>query len=85
MVVTQPFGVASVTGEFDVMCTVKGGGNSGQAGAIRLGISKALVGFDPALRASLKSSLLLRRDSRVVESKKYGKKKARKSFQFSKR
>ena len=85
MILRQPFEVAGVDGQFDVMATVKGGGLSGQAGAVKHGISKALQLFDPSLRASLKAAGFLTRDSRVVERKKYGKAKARKSFQFSKR
>jgi len=85
MILRQPFEVAGVDGQFDVVATVKGGGLSGQAGAVKHGISKALQLFDPSLRASLKAAGFLTRDSRVVERKKYGKAKARKSFQFSKR
>ena len=85
MILRQPFEVAGVTGEFDVMATVKGGGLSGQAGAVRHGISKALQLYEPSLRPALKAAGFLTRDSRVVERKKYGKPKARKSFQFSKR
>ncbi len=85
MILRQPFKVAGVEGEFDVMATVKGGGLSGQAGAVKHGISKALQLYDPTLRAPLKAAGFLTRDSRVVERKKYGKPKARKSFQFSKR
>ncbi|MBX2855783.1 MAG: 30S ribosomal protein S9 [Rhodobacteraceae bacterium] len=85
MVVRQPFGVANVDGQFDVVCTVKGGGLSGQAGAIKHGISKALSLYDPELRPPLKRAGFLTRDARVVERKKYGKRKARRSFQFSKR
>ncbi|NKD76237.1 30S ribosomal protein S9 [Haematospirillum sp. H1815] len=85
MLVNRPFSVANVSGQFDVMCTVNGGGLSGQAGAIRHGISRALSLFDPALRPSLKAAGFLTRDPRVVERKKYGKPKARRSFQFSKR
>ena len=85
MVIGQPFQVANVTGEFDVMATVKGGGLSGQAGAVKHGISKALSLYDPELRPSLKAAGFLTRDARVVERKKYGKRKARRSFQFSKR
>ena len=85
MVIGQPFSVANVTGEFDVMATVKGGGLSGQAGAVKHGISKALSLYDPGLRPALKAAGFLTRDSRVVERKKYGKRKARRSFQFSKR
>ncbi len=85
MILRQPFRVAGVDGEFDVMATVKGGGLSGQAGAVKHGISKALQLFDPGHRPALKAAGFLTRDSRVVERKKYGKAKARKSFQFSKR
>ncbi|MEM7668484.1 MAG: 30S ribosomal protein S9 [Pseudomonadota bacterium] len=85
MVIAQPFDVANVAGQFDVVCTVKGGGLSGQAGAVKHGISKALSLYDPQVRPSLKAAGFLTRDSRVVERKKYGKRKARRSFQFSKR
>ena len=85
MLLRQPFQVTGVNEEFDVNATVKGGGLSGQAGAVKHGISKALQLFDPSLRAALKAAGFLSRDSRVVERKKYGKAKARKSFQFSKR
>ena len=85
MILRQPFQVAGVDGQFDVMATVKGGGLSGQAGAVKHGISKALQLYDPSLRAALKAAGFLTRDSRVVERKKFGKAKARKSFQFSKR
>jgi small subunit ribosomal protein S9 len=85
MVIGQAFSVAGVEGEFDVMATVKGGGLSGQAGAVKHGISKALTLYEPSLRAPLKAAGFLTRDSRVVERKKYGKRKARRSFQFSKR
>lgn len=85
MVIGQPFRVANVDGQFDVYCTVKGGGLSGQAGAVKHGISKALSLFDPQLRPALKAAGFLTRDPRVVERKKYGKAKARRSFQFSKR
>ncbi len=85
MILRQPFEVAGVTGEFDVMATVKGGGLSGQAGAVKHGISKALQLYEPSLRGPLKAAGFLTRDSRVVERKKYGKRKARRSFQFSKR
>ena len=85
MVLRQPFEIASVTGQFDVMATVKGGGLSGQAGAVKHGISKALQLYEPSLRGVLKAAGFLTRDSRVVERKKYGKRKARRSFQFSKR
>jgi small subunit ribosomal protein S9 len=85
MILAQPFSVAGVTGQFDVVATVKGGGLSGQAGAVKHGVSKALQLFDPSLRPALKAAGFLTRDSRVVERKKYGKAKARTSFQFSKR
>ena len=85
MLVNQPFSVAGVTSQFDIKATVKGGGLSGQAGALKHGISKALSLFEPALRPSLKAAGFITRDSRVVERKKYGKPKARRSFQFSKR
>ncbi len=85
MVLRQPFDVAGVAGEFDVMATVKGGGLSGQAGAVKHGISKALQLYEPSLRGALKAAGFLTRDARVVERKKYGKRKARRSFQFSKR
>ena len=85
MVLRQPFSVADVEGQFDVMARVKGGGLSGQAGAVKHGISKALQLYEPSLRRALKAAGFLTRDSRVVERKKYGKAKARKSFQFSKR
>ena len=85
MVIGQPFQIANVSGQFDVYATVKGGGLSGQAGAVKHGISKALQLYDPGLRPPLKAAGFLTRDSRVVERKKYGRAKARKSFQFSKR
>jgi small subunit ribosomal protein S9 len=85
MILRQPFQVANVEGQFDVMATVAGGGLSGQAGAVKHGISKALQLYEPSLRAALKAAGFLTRDSRVVERKKYGKAKARRSFQFSKR
>lgn len=85
MILKQAFTVANVEGQFDVMATVKGGGLSGQAGAVKHGVSKALQLYDPTLRAALKAAGFLTRDSRVVERKKYGKAKARRSFQFSKR
>ncbi|SMX35194.1 30S ribosomal protein S9 [Actibacterium lipolyticum] len=85
MILRQPFTVAGVEDQFDVNATVKGGGLSGQAGAVKHGISKALQLYDPALRASLKAAGFLTRDSRVVERKKFGRRKARRSFQFSKR
>ncbi|MGL5784878.1 MAG: 30S ribosomal protein S9 [Alphaproteobacteria bacterium] len=85
MLVSQPFQVVNRLGQFDVMCTVQGGGLSGQAGAVRHGVSKALTLFDPELRPLLKQHGLLTRDSRRVERKKYGLAKARRGFQFSKR
>lgn len=85
LVINQPFGVAERTGQYDVICTVKGGGLSGQAGAVKHGISQALTKFEPILRAPVKAAGFLTRDSRTVERKKYGKAKARRSFQFSKR
>lgn len=85
MILRQPFDVAGVAGQYDVQATVKGGGLSGQAGAVKHGISQALQLHEPALRAALKAAGFLTRDSRVVERKKYGKAKARRSFQFSKR
>ena len=85
MMIAQPFQVTDRVGQFDVVVTVLGSGLSGQAGAVRHGISKALTYFEPTLRPVLKPHGFLTRDSRVVERKKYGKAKARKSFQFSKR
>jgi small subunit ribosomal protein S9 len=85
MVINQPFQVANRVGQFDVVVTVAGGGLSGQSGAVRHGISKALTNYEPGLRGPLKAAGFLTRDSRVVERKKYGKAKARRSFQFSKR
>ncbi|WP_271947073.1 30S ribosomal protein S9 [Ruegeria faecimaris] len=85
LILRQPFQVAGVEGEFDVVATVKGGGLTGQAGAVKHGVSKALQLYDPSLRGALKAAGFLTRDSRVVERKKYGKRKARRSFQFSKR
>ncbi len=85
MMLAQPFEVTSRTGQFDVIVSVQGSGLSGQAGAIRHGISKALTYYEPGLRPVLKPHGFLTRDSRVVERKKYGKAKARRSFQFSKR
>ena len=85
MVINQPFVVANRENEFDVVCTVKGGGLSGQAGAIKHGIAKALNEYEPELRTVLKQAGFLTRDDRVVERKKYGKAKARRSYQFSKR
>ncbi|MSP68128.1 MAG: 30S ribosomal protein S9 [Alphaproteobacteria bacterium] len=85
MVINQPFVVTNRVGQFDVVCTATGGGLSGQAGALRHGISKALDLYEPGLRKALKIHGFLTRDSRVVERKKYGRAKARRSFQFSKR
>ena len=85
MLIQQPLVAANRNGQYDVICTVSGGGLSGQAGAVRHGISKALTYFEPDLRGVLKRGGFLTRDSRVVERKKYGKAKARRSFQFSKR
>ena len=85
MMIQQPLVAAARAGQYDVICTVAGGGLSGQAGAVRHGISKALTYFEPDLRGVLKKGGFLTRDSRVVERKKYGRAKARKSFQFSKR
>ena len=85
MILKQPFTVSGTEDQFDVMATVAGGGLSGQAGAVKHGVSKALQLYDPSLRPALKAAGFLTRDSRVVERKKYGKAKARKSFQFSKR
>ena len=85
MIVRQPLVAVARDGQFDVVVTVSGGGLSGQAGAVRHGLSKALTYYEPALRGTLKSGGFLTRDSRVVERKKYGRAKARRSFQFSKR
>jgi small subunit ribosomal protein S9 len=85
MMIQQPLVAAARSGQYDVICTVAGGGLSGQAGAVRHGISKALTNFEPDLRGVLKKGGFLTRDSRVVERKKYGRAKARRSFQFSKR
>lgn len=85
MIINQPFEIANRENEFDVICTVKGGGLSGQAGAIKHGIAKALNEYEPELRAVLKKAGFLTRDARVVERKKFGKAKARRSYQFSKR
>ncbi len=85
MLIQQPLVAAARAGQYDVICTVAGGGLSGQAGAVRHGISKALTYFEPDLRGALKRGGFLTRDSRVVERKKYGRMKARRSFQFSKR
>ncbi|WP_045390252.1 30S ribosomal protein S9 [Falsirhodobacter sp. alg1] len=85
MILRQPFQITNVENQFDVVATVAGGGLSGQAGAVKHGVSKALQLYDPSLRGALKAAGFLTRDSRVVERKKYGKAKARRSFQFSKR
>ncbi len=85
MVIRQPLLVAARDGQYDIVCTVSGGGLSGQAGAVRHGISKALTYYEPELRGALKRVGFLTRDARVVERKKYGRAKARRSFQFSKR
>ena len=85
MILAQPFSITNTVDQFDVIATVKGGGLSGQAGAVKHGVSKALQLYEPALRGALKAAGFLTRDSRVVERKKYGKPKARRSFQFSKR
>ena len=85
LVINQPFDVAERAGQYDVVATVKGGGLSGQAGAVKHGIAQALAKFEPALRAPVKAAGFLTRDPRVVERKKYGRAKARRSFQFSKR
>jgi small subunit ribosomal protein S9 len=85
LIINQVFGVADRVGQYDVVATVKGGGLSGQAGAVRHGISQALAKFEPGLRSAVKKEGFLTRDSRTVERKKYGRAKARRSFQFSKR
>ena len=85
LVINQPFGVAERTDQYDVIATVKGGGLSGQAGAVKHGIAQALTRYEPKLRSVVKAAGFLTRDSRAVERKKYGKAKARRSFQFSKR
>jgi small subunit ribosomal protein S9 len=85
LVINQPFDVTDRVGQYDIIATVKGGGLSGQAGAVKHGIAQALTRFEPALRSAVKAEGFLTRDSRAVERKKYGKAKARKSFQFSKR
>ena len=85
LVINQPFGIADRAGQYDVEATVKGGGLSGQAGAVKHGIAQALSRFEPALRTAVKQAGFLTRDPRVVERKKYGRAKARRSFQFSKR
>ena len=85
LVINQPFQVAGRDAQYDVICTVKGGGLSGQAGAVKHGIAQALSKYEPLLRSAVKAAGFLTRDPRVVERKKYGRAKARKSFQFSKR
>lgn len=85
MILQQPLGVAKRAGQYDLTVSVAGGGLSGQAGAVRHGLAKALTHYEPELRPALKKEGFLTRDSRVVERKKYGKRKARRSFQFSKR
>jgi small subunit ribosomal protein S9 len=85
MIIRQPIALCNRSGQYDVLATVSGGGLSGQAGALRHGISQALTRYEPELRAVLKRNGFLTRDARVVERKKYGKRKARRSFQFSKR
>jgi len=85
LVINQPFDIADRNGQYDVVATVKGGGLSGQAGAVKHGIAQALSRFEPALRTAVKQAGFLTRDPRVVERKKYGRAKARRSFQFSKR
>jgi small subunit ribosomal protein S9 len=85
LVISQVFDIAGRVDQYDIVATVKGGGLSGQAGAVKHGISQALTKFEPALRSAVKAAGFLTRDSRTVERKKYGKAKARKSFQFSKR
>ncbi|MEM7689493.1 MAG: 30S ribosomal protein S9 [Pseudomonadota bacterium] len=85
LIIDQPFTITDRQGQYDVIATVKGGGLSGQAGAVKHGISQALTRYEPELRATVKAAGFLTRDSRVVERKKYGRAKARRSFQFSKR
>ena len=85
MVLNQPFLIVSAAGKYDIMCTVKGGGLSGQAGAVRHGISRALEKFDPEYRPALKKAGMLTRDARIVERKKVGKHKARRTKQWAKR
>jgi small subunit ribosomal protein S9 len=85
LVINQPFDVTDRVGQYDIVATVKGGGLSGQAGAVKHGIAQALSRYEPALRTSVKREGFLTRDPRVVERKKYGRAKARRSFQFSKR
>ncbi len=85
LVINQPFSITEREGQYDIVATVRGGGLSGQAGAVKHGISQALTRYEPALRSTVKAAGFLTRDSRVVERKKYGRAKARRSFQFSKR
>ena len=85
LVINQPFQVTDREGQYDIVATVRGGGLSGQAGAVKHGIAQALAKYEPALRGTVKAAGFLTRDSRVVERKKYGRAKARRSFQFSKR
>ena len=85
LIINQPFDITDRAGQYDVVATVKGGGLSGQAGAVKHGISQALSKYEPVLRSTVKAAGFLTRDSRVVERKKYGRAKARRSFQFSKR
>ncbi len=85
LIIDQPFSITDRQGQYDVVATVKGGGLSGQAGAVKHGISQALTKYEPELRGVVKAAGFLTRDSRVVERKKYGRAKARRSFQFSKR
>jgi small subunit ribosomal protein S9 len=85
LIINQPFAITEREGQYDIVATVKGGGLSGQAGAVKHGISQALTKYEPELRATVKAAGFLTRDSRVVERKKYGRAKARRSFQFSKR
>ncbi len=85
LIIDQPFAITDRQGQYDIVATVKGGGLSGQAGAVKHGISQALAKYEPALRSTVKAAGFLTRDSRVVERKKYGRAKARRSFQFSKR
>lgn len=85
MLINQPFEAANREGQYDIFCTIAGGGLSGQAGALRHGLSRALISFEPDLRPTLKRGGFLTRDSREVERKKYGLRKARRAFQFSKR
>ena len=85
LIINQPFAITEREGQYDIVATVRGGGLSGQAGAVKHGISQALAKYEPALRSTVKAAGFLTRDSRVVERKKYGRAKARKSFQFSKR